>query len=782
MLIHFDQLISKHNIQPKGVLHVGANTGQEAKAYYDNGIKKSVWVEADPDIFTQLQAELTKGNFPQAVPIQAACWYTDGMPMSLHVTDNNGESSSLLPMGTHSQVHPSVHVVGQKPMVTKRLDTMFAENALQIEDYDFLNMDIQGAELHALKGMGDLIDKIKYAYLEVNKKELYKGCALFPAIIDFMHKKGFALAEESWAGDTGWGDAFFIRKELFTENKTGQYLSQTGGIVLPNGVTLVPEPPTYAVDISLAKLVKKYHLPIRGIINAGAHTGADMHQYKEAGIKNIMLLEPNIENFNKMQLMYSVEAAVHNVALSDFSGNMQMYLSTGDEGRSNSLLWPNIHLTQYPHIKYPGGQANVTAEPLDKLNVDIGKYNALHIDVNGYELPALRGCLTFLHSCDYIYTRVYFADLFQGNAQVTDVDLYLQQFGFKRVETSKEGQTWGFALYMKTTDPLFPKQGAVITEFKDAEPAELKNAYLEATPDNEFVANVPAMFREHIKNKLPVDNVIPFEEWYYKAFSFADQVADLIYLPIFWNSYYTSNDVENKPGYVEELQEYLNTLDPEKNYYTICMYHNGILNDISKLKIKVIGVHQGSDVVIPPVCQPHSYQFNVEKDIFISYVGPRLHAARAQLFSMLPADNKKVYKSDTEHSLEDYCRILARSRYVVCPVGFKGINYRIAEALQYGAMPIIHTNADVPFYAREKFDIKLMFDFGIDSFDGNLIPQVNDEEDENGGHAIQDDFKIISKLQVWAEKMYTEFFTYAGCKEIVKLGLDNQQKKLNPYA
>ena len=39
MLIPFDQLFKRHNVQAQGVLHLGANTGQEAQAYADQGIK-----------------------------------------------------------------------------------------------------------------------------------------------------------------------------------------------------------------------------------------------------------------------------------------------------------------------------------------------------------------------------------------------------------------------------------------------------------------------------------------------------------------------------------------------------------------------------------------------------------------------------------------------------------------------------------------------------------------------------------------------------------------------
>lgn len=766
MLINFKTLIEKYKIKPQGVLHVGANTGQEAEVYYANGVQRTIWIEADPAVFYQLERNLEK--YPNALAFEAACWYVDGAPMELNVTDNNSESSSLLPMGTHSIVHPSVKVVKHEPVFTKRLDTLFEENELYIEHYDFLNLDIQGAEIFALKGMGQLLPKVKYIYSEVNYKELYKGCALFPAFKKYLEDKGFMLLVEQEAGDTGWGDAFFIRKDLFTGVGPTTDFSATGGVVaLPSGASLVsaPEPVKYAVDISFAKLVKKYRLPIRGVINAGAHTGADMHQYKEIGIKNIMMLEPNIENFTKLKMNYGIEADMHNVALGDCSGNLQMYLSSGDDGRSDSLLSPNIQLKQYPNIKY-AGQANVTVQSLDKLNVDIGRFNTLHFDVNGYELQALRGSLSFLHSCDYIYTRVYTAQLFDKNAELADIDLYLQQFNFKRVEISKEGLTWGFALYMKTTDLHFPKPGVVKSEFEDVPAADLKNEFLEAVPENEFVANVPAMFREHIKTKLPVDNTIPFEEWYYKNYSFGNNVEGMVYLPIFWNSFYTNNDVENKPGYKEELQQFLNTLDKEKQYYTICMYHGGILNDVSGLKLKVFGVNYNSEFIMLPVCQPHAFEFDVEKDIFISFVGDKLHPNKAELFDLLPGDNKKIYISDTEHSLEDYCKILARSRYVICPEGFKQINYRAAEALQYGAIPIIYLDSQRSLLTsgNEIFDTDdILYASKVD-----LAVTLNDIEQQIGGSSVTENFIIEDVAQLVAKKAYSENFTFEALKNIIK--------------
>jgi hypothetical protein len=71
-------------------------------------------------------------------------------------------------------------------------------------------LDIQGAELKALKGIVDwrYIDAI---FTEINYREMYKGCALEPEITEFLSNKGFVKVEEVDTG-CGWGDALYIKR------------------------------------------------------------------------------------------------------------------------------------------------------------------------------------------------------------------------------------------------------------------------------------------------------------------------------------------------------------------------------------------------------------------------------------------------------------------------------------------------------------------------------------------------------------------------------------------
>jgi len=58
---------------------------------------------------------------------------------------------------------------------------------------------------------GDLLWNFGWAYVEVNTKPLYQGCALVGEIDDFLHKFGFLRMETKMTG-AGWGDAIYQRK------------------------------------------------------------------------------------------------------------------------------------------------------------------------------------------------------------------------------------------------------------------------------------------------------------------------------------------------------------------------------------------------------------------------------------------------------------------------------------------------------------------------------------------------------------------------------------------
>jgi len=209
MLIPFDEMFARHSIKAPGALHLGASLGQEAATYAALGVKKVIWVEALPEVHTLLEYNVAK--YPDSIALSACIGDRDGRMVTFHMANNEGQSSSMLELGTHAQEHPSVHYVKDIKLLTIRVDTLLRANGIVVGPDWFLNVDLQGAELLALHGMGDLLWQFKYAYVEVNERHLYQGCPLVKDIDEYLAQYGFA-GQETKMMKQGWGDKLYIRQ------------------------------------------------------------------------------------------------------------------------------------------------------------------------------------------------------------------------------------------------------------------------------------------------------------------------------------------------------------------------------------------------------------------------------------------------------------------------------------------------------------------------------------------------------------------------------------------
>lgn len=207
MILPLKTLCEKFKVNITGVLHVGAHECEEQSFYINQGVdnKYIYWVEAMDN-----KVELIKNKFDNINIYQSVIDIVDNKEVEFNIA-NNGQSSSLLNFGTHSKHHPHVKMIGKKKLHTTRIDTFIEKNQIPIKKLNFINLDIQGKELDALKSMGSYINHVEYIYTEVNTEKVYKDCGLLNEIDEYLKDKGFnRVALKMW-GKCGWGDAFYIR-------------------------------------------------------------------------------------------------------------------------------------------------------------------------------------------------------------------------------------------------------------------------------------------------------------------------------------------------------------------------------------------------------------------------------------------------------------------------------------------------------------------------------------------------------------------------------------------
>lgn len=205
MLIPLEHLVATGLVAPGPTLHVGAHAAEEADIYQQLGFQPVYWFEANPALHEPLRERLA--NFADHHLIGMALADTRG-EMTLNIA-NNGQSSSLLELGTHRQAHPEVSYVDAITVQTETIDLLFAARA--IPQATFVNLDVQGAELLVLQGGIGFLAGVQAVYTEVNADELYIGCARLPEMDDWMRVQGFERVATHMTS-AGWGDAAYCRR------------------------------------------------------------------------------------------------------------------------------------------------------------------------------------------------------------------------------------------------------------------------------------------------------------------------------------------------------------------------------------------------------------------------------------------------------------------------------------------------------------------------------------------------------------------------------------------
>jgi FkbM family methyltransferase len=226
MLIPFTDLAQRHAIAVERVIHAGAHLGEEAPAYRAVGANEVLWIEGNPDLIKRVTENVAPYGH---TVVQALLGAESGNEVTFHVTNFDSMSSSILEFGTHSSAHSEVVVVGDQRHVLRTLDEVAEANGFI--EADFLNLDLQGYELEALRGAERLLQHIRTIYTEVNVDEVYKDCVLLPELDAWLNARGFEAAEVQLYGCArrdcsdggqpdaggqrffGWGDCCYLRVE-----------------------------------------------------------------------------------------------------------------------------------------------------------------------------------------------------------------------------------------------------------------------------------------------------------------------------------------------------------------------------------------------------------------------------------------------------------------------------------------------------------------------------------------------------------------------------------------
>jgi hypothetical protein len=107
--------------------------------------------------------------------------------------------------------YPGIREIARHRVQTTTVHDLLRGHGVPVGSFNFVNLDLQGAELDALRGFGAYLAPVQYIYTEFCSRPLYADAALRPELHAFLESVGFREVQSREVRQ-GWGDAFYIRK------------------------------------------------------------------------------------------------------------------------------------------------------------------------------------------------------------------------------------------------------------------------------------------------------------------------------------------------------------------------------------------------------------------------------------------------------------------------------------------------------------------------------------------------------------------------------------------
>lgn len=209
MLISFTDLVKKYDMDIRGVIHIGAHYGEEAKDYIKHNIKELVFFEPLSDNLKVLEENLAyHANFSN-ISIFPYALGNEEKEVEMYVSNRDKMCSSILKPKVVLQQYPDITFNEKETVNMIRL----CDAELEFKKYNFMNIDVQGYELEVLKGSMNILEGIDYIYTEVNNAEVYEDTPHIDELDEYLSSYNFKRVETSWIGIT-WGDALYIKEKV----------------------------------------------------------------------------------------------------------------------------------------------------------------------------------------------------------------------------------------------------------------------------------------------------------------------------------------------------------------------------------------------------------------------------------------------------------------------------------------------------------------------------------------------------------------------------------------
>lgn len=196
------------------------------------------------------------------------------------------------------------------------------------------------------------------------------------------------------------------------------------------------------------------------ILEAGAYDGADTILLKRHFGRNstIHAFEPIPELYKRIAVKTHKYPYIYTymLALGDFIGQSIFHISeiNNATSASSSLLPPKDHCIHAPEVAFTK-ELEVSVTTIDQWAKDnkVGFIDFMWLDMQGYELNALKAAPNLLKTVRAILTEVEFVEAYKGQYLYHDVKNFLESEGFTLIAVNFDidNPRWfGDALFVRT--------------------------------------------------------------------------------------------------------------------------------------------------------------------------------------------------------------------------------------------------------------------------------------------------------------------------------------------
>jgi FkbM family methyltransferase len=197
----------------------------------------------------------------------------------------------------------------------------------------------------------------------------------------------------------------------------------------------------------VSDLVNFWGVKPKNVLHIGAHNAEELDAYTKHNWNQVTWVEAQPDKIAYLKKKLPAHHKLIEAAVWNESGiSIDLKVMTNTE--STSLLNLGTHASEHPNVTL-NYQIPIKTQVLNDLIPLDETPELIALDIQGAELKALEGFGTRIRDVKWIYSEVNKDYLYEECCLVSDLDYYLEKYGFKRVATRWTYHGWGDALFVQ---------------------------------------------------------------------------------------------------------------------------------------------------------------------------------------------------------------------------------------------------------------------------------------------------------------------------------------------